>query len=729
MRTARSGALSQETCPEATEHASSRIEDGRGSRRRFPGPVSATRSCAGAGRFDTRAKDAVIESLLAPLLSVALVAPPATTGDSLARPVRTLPTVEVGAERARLDARRRMPAGSVTDVPVGRGNRALETAGELLQSTVGARVVTYGGLGAFSTLSLRGAAPGEVSVFLDGVPLTSAAHGVVNLADLPLAAVDRLEVYRGSAPLGFGAATPGGAVNLVSAEAADVRTLRVATGSFGTTSASGAWGGTRGAFSLLADAGYEGARGDFRFWNDNDTPFNPNDDHWSTRANDRYDASSALARLAWRPASPWHATLRAEGFHKAQGIPGRGAAQAPNPRLALDRGLLAFEGGRASASQEPALLLRAHTEDERSAFRDPEGELHLGRQDGTTRFADDGAGATLATPAAWRRLTAEAGFDAREETADPMPPTLGQRIPSQSTRETRSGTVGAQLHLLGERVVLHLARRWDRQQDRLRATLVGGVPYAADASRTLDAPQAGARVTLGRGFEARASTARSERAPEFSELFGDQAVVAANPKLLPETGNNWDAALAWGAAGPSWSAGADVAHFDSRIDDLIGYQPAAARTVRATNYSRARIRGDEATARVAWRGLAASANAAWTQALQDDPASIYFGRRLPLRPERQGAARLDARLGRWRVSADLLALGEDFLDPINYQRLAPRTLWGAAIARTIGVATLLLEGKNLTDERASDIAGYPIPGRSVYAALELRGRAARPETP
>ncbi len=723
MRIARSGALSQETCPEATNDAPSRNEGGRGSRR----PISRPRfrdPRAGAGRFDASAKDAVIELLTTTLLKGALAALAAgAPTDTLARPVRTLPAIEVTSERVRLDARRRMPTGAVSEVAVGAENRALATAAELLQSTVGARVVTYGGLGAFSTLSLRGAAPGQVSVFLDGVPLTSAAHGVVNLADLPLSAVDRLEVYRGTAPLGFGAATPGGAVNLVSVDAPRVRALSVGAGSFGTTTATATLGGTRGALALLGNAGYEGSDGDYRFWNDNDTPFNPYDDRTSVRINDRYDASHALARLAWRPGPLAHATLRAEGFHKAQGVPGRGAAQAPNPRLRLDRGLLALDAGRAAYGPLPGVTLRAHAQDERSHFRDTEGELHLGRQDATTRFADLGLGASLATPAAWRWLTGEAGLDARDEQARPAPPTLGQPTPARSRRATRSAEVTLQLHAPGERAVLQAARRWDRQQDDLHATLVGGVAYAAAARRTLDAPQLGARVALVRGLEARANWSRSERAPEFEELFGDQAIVAANPKLLPERGENWDAGLGWSAAGPAWSAAADWAHFASHVRDLIGYAPASARTVRATNWSRAEIEGDEVTARLAWRNLSASGSAAWTSARQTDPGNIWYGRRLPLRPERQAAARLDARVGRWRLSADVLDLGEDFLDPINFQRLPPRTLVGAAIARALGAATLTLECKNLGDRRVRDIAGYPLPGRSVFVAVALRDRS------
>ncbi len=679
----------------------------------------------------------MIESLLHILLPAALaaaapIAPAAAdtaARDTTPRAVRTLPAVRVDAERLRLDARRRMPTAAVSDLAVGADNRALETTAELLESSVGARVVTYGGLGAFSTLSLRGAAPGQVSVYLDGVPLTSAAHGVVDLADLPLSAVDRIEVYRGTAPLGFGAATPGGAVNLVSVDAPNARALRVAYGSFDTWTATGTAGGTRGPLSLLANAGYEGSRGDFRFHSDNDTPFNPGDDYEATRINDRYDASHALARLAWRGPRAWHAALRAEGFHKAQGIHGRGAAQAPNPRLALDRGLLALEAERAPAAAWPGFTLRAHAQDERSAFRDPEGELHLGRQDGASRFGDRGAEAGLATPAAWSRLSGTAGLSLRRETAHPMPPTLGQRTPSESRRETEGAELTLRLHALRERLVLQAGRRWDRQRDRVRATLVGGVPYAADAERTLNAPQLGARIALPRGLEARANWSKTSRAPEFGELFGDLAIVAPNPKLLPERAEGWDAALAWGASGAAWSAGAELGHFASHVRDLIGYQLAAARTVRAVNYSRVEIAGDELVAHARWRWLSASGSAAWTSARQTDAGNIWYGRRLPLHPERQSAARLDARLGAWRLSADVLDLGEDFLDPINFQRLAPRTLVGAAVARTLGALTLTLECKNLGDRRVSDVAGYPIPGRSVFAACELRGRPAADANP
>jgi iron complex outermembrane receptor protein len=596
----------------------------------------------------------------------------------------------------------------------------VEGVAELLQQSVGARVVQYGGLGAFSTLSLRGASPGQVSVFLDGMPLTSAAHGVVSLGDLPVSALDRLEVYRGLAPLGFGAATPGGAVNLVTVDAPRARDLHVAAGSFGTGEARGTFGGSRGALALLANAGWEGARGDYAFLDDNGTPFTTADDEVVRRLNNRFDAAHALARLAWTPRPLARATLRVEGFRKAQGVPGLSQVQAPNPRLALERGLVALEAARAPARALPGLLLRAHAQRERSHFRDPEGELHLGRQDGTTRLADQEASLAAASPAGWSALTAESGVAARGETADPAPASLGFNAPPESRRDTRSAWVTLQLHAPGDALVLHAARRWDRQRDRVRALPTVGAPYAADATRTLDAPQLGARARLVRGFEARANWTKAARAPELGELFGDQAVVGANPKLVPERGENWDATLAWSGAGAGWAAGGEWTRFASHERDLIAYVPSVARTFRAVNFSRAEIRGEEFTAHAVWRAATLSGSTGWTSALQTGSDNLYRGRRLPLRPARQAAARADVRIRAWRVAADVVYLGDDYRDAINFQRLPSRTFLGASLARTWGRLTWTAEGRNLGDRRVSDVAGYPLPGRSAFVSCDMR---------
>src|SRR5258706_9698613 len=100
--------------------------------------------------------------------------------------VLLLPEVRVDRERPLPEARRRLPTSFATELRMGTSGRAVETLSEVLNEAAGVHVDQYGGLGAFSTVSLRGAAAGQVTVYLDAVPLTPPAHGKVNLPDRPI---------------------------------------------------------------------------------------------------------------------------------------------------------------------------------------------------------------------------------------------------------------------------------------------------------------------------------------------------------------------------------------------------------------------------------------------------------------------------------------------------------------------------------------------------------------
>jgi iron complex outermembrane receptor protein len=699
------------------------------------------------GVFDSSAIDAVIDtravlliagllSLHTPFASAQAAVTAAAESDSarsstpapkpapqhapLPAPVRTLPAIEVSRERVLRDARRRAPTASVTDLRADAANRAVESLPELLSAAAGVRIVQYGGLGAFSTVSLRGAAPGQVSLFLDGVPITSAAHGVVDLSDLPLGAVERVEVYRGAAPLALGVPTPGGAVNLITAAGGEARVLRVAAGSFGTRITRGTYATSRGPWSLLAHAGYEGSRGDYAYRSDNGTPLNTSDDATLTRVNDRFDAFTALTRVAWTPRPAVRASVREEFFRKSQGVPGLGNVPARNPSLAFARAITVGEVALGVEPQWPTATVRGDFGLERSRFRDTGGQLGYGVQDTDTHDRSSGVTLELASPAGWRRITAGAGTSARRERETAPPLTQGQPTPPESHRDTQSAWLVLQAHIAGDRLLLHAGRRWDAQDDHLRTTGAGGLLRVSDAARTLDAPQVGARIQLPRALELRANWSKTARAPEFVELFGDQAATAGNPQLKPEHSEGWDAGGSWSVRAGQWRGALDWSHHESHPRELIVFQRYSQSSVRARNVARAELRGEETSARVLWRSLAASGSMSWLSALETAAASLYYGRRLPQRPMRSAYARLDARAGAWRVAADVQYLSDDFLDPINFRRAPSRTLTGASLSRALGGVRVTLEGKNLGDVRAQDLAGFPLPGRSVFVACETR---------
>ena len=74
-------------------------------------------------------------------------------------------------------------------------------AAEVLRGLPGLTVIDAGGFGALSTASIRGATSAQTPVYLAGVRLNDDVGGTADLSTVPLWMVDRVEVYRGHAPV------------------------------------------------------------------------------------------------------------------------------------------------------------------------------------------------------------------------------------------------------------------------------------------------------------------------------------------------------------------------------------------------------------------------------------------------------------------------------------------------------------------------------------------------
>lgn len=661
---------------------------------------------------------------------------PAATPDAaqrarLADSVTVLPGVQVERERVLSQARRMLPTAFVTDLRANASTRALESVSELLSQAVGVRVTQYGGLGSFSTVSLRGAAPGQVTIFLDGVPLTSAAHGVVSLGDLPATAIERVEIFRGLGPLSLGVASPGGAINLVTVSAPGLREIHLASGSFGTWEGRGSAGFERGPLGLLLHAGYQGSAGGYRYLDDNATEYTATDDSIKTRLNNRFDSWSALGSLTWQPRRDLRLRVREEIFHKVQGLPGLGADPALATRLSFLRALSLLEATREAAGLAPRVTLRLSADRERSRFRDmrlaDRGELGMSRHDTDERSGAERLALSFAwaRPAPWLALECAGSLGRERAEARDAADALADPPPSQ--RYARGAMMGLQLRPADGRLVLHAARRWDRIEDHLRSLVVGGALSSSDVARVLDSPQLGARLELGRGLEVRANWARANRAPGFVELFGDQGSVTGNPALRPESAENRDLGAAWRGRLGAREGAVEWTRFRSDARDLVVFVKNSANSMKAQNFSRARIRGEECSARLELpRQLLLTAAWSWQSAINEGPLPAFWvGKRLPGRPSRQGRARLEWRgEGRagLRAGAELELIGDNLLDPYNLQRVAERRLAGASLSAAPFPAALrlTLEGKNLLDDRAVDVGGFPLPGRSVFLGCTWR---------
>ena len=88
------------------------------------------------------------------------------------------------------------------------------TLDDVVGRTAGVKVRTEGGAGSDFDLSINGMSGNSVRYFIDGVPADIKGSGV-NLANLPVSLVNRVEVYKGVVPAFLGTDALGGAVNIV----------------------------------------------------------------------------------------------------------------------------------------------------------------------------------------------------------------------------------------------------------------------------------------------------------------------------------------------------------------------------------------------------------------------------------------------------------------------------------------------------------------------------------
>jgi len=76
----------------------------------------------------------------------------------------------------------------------------VDTVADVLSDAAGVTVRRLGGPATWSILSIRGSSANEVQMYLDGIPLSRARNETVNLSNLPLDSLERIEVYRGTTP-------------------------------------------------------------------------------------------------------------------------------------------------------------------------------------------------------------------------------------------------------------------------------------------------------------------------------------------------------------------------------------------------------------------------------------------------------------------------------------------------------------------------------------------------
>ncbi len=590
------------------------------------------------------------------------------------------------------------------------------TLPDVLAEATGVQVKRLGGLGAFSTLSLRGSSADQVEVYLDGILLNAAFGGGVDLGNLPLAHVGQIEVYRGAGARGNGL---GGAVHVRTrpTHAQWRHDVRGSWGAFDTRLMSGMIAGGLGRSEFLAVADYAQSDNDFGFLDDNGTEYNADDDVWARRRNNHHRSLNLLGK--WRRALGENSdlSLHETMYWKDQGMPGISNNQSRNARLGAFRTMTEITYENRALARGMGTRQSFYVTHTRERFRDPDGEVGVGRQDNDYRTRTYGWRGRIRT-VLLSRCDVSAATSVRRESY--VPTTRIRSIANffDSRRWVSSARAGVDISLPGKSGVWSLSA----EHRHIRSSYTGANPFdfsplAPDSANTrnLTSVRTGVRLDLTSRLAFKANAGRVFRIPSFFELFGDRGGVVGNVNLRPECGLAFDGGLRW-SGGPT---SLEFAVFDHRYEDLIQFVHTSQATSRPVNIGSARVYGIEISAqRRLGRYVNLSGNYTYQNARNRSEIPYLTGNVLPNRPPHALFARATAQLGRFTAAYDYSLEDGSFLDQSNRRPLSSRHIHNAGVKLNTGRRFQIgMEAKNIFGAQIADTWGYPLPGRAFFVSV------------
>lgn len=646
-------------------------------------------------------------------------------------PPLQLAPVEVKAQRLGVEQITRETSAFATVLDTSDATSKLHSVADVLNESVGVQVRRFGGLGAFSTVSIRGSTAEQVEVYLDNVLLNRANAGLVDLGNVPLDNVERIEVYRGFAPLQLGAGSIGGAIHLVTRPVAGATTnsLSLSYGSFDTRKITLYRSQGFERFGYVGLFNYTETLGNFTFLGDNGTPLNVLDDAVVKRRNNGF-RSFNLNLKGEALLGGWQFTLSNDVYTKEQGVPGQGSNQSDTARFdnLRDVALLRVEKKGAPWSTTDVAFQLAYTWN-RERFSDIEGRIGVGAQDlrsTTNTYTANGLLTWYLEP--WNQ-TVGVLLEGRYETfrnVNLLPELRGQEAQSGPFQQRRHFVAAVQdeIRLLQDTLSLRPLLRYELvDSDFGTDPTFRSLPLntARKAQESLVNASFGAKYKLTSWLDLKGNVGRFTRVPTLFELFGDRGPTLGNPALIPERSLNWDAGFVLEL--PRWRwldrVYIEYAYFGSKANDLIVFVQNSQNTARAENIGAARIDGHE----VSWSATALQhirlfGNYTYQDA-RDTSNTVRGGNTVPGRPRHELHQGLELFVPQGKLTYEFDYIAKNFLGA-DVLVVESRLLHNISLtALPLGPRLkLTFEVKNLTDNQIADVRGFPLPGRSFFGTVE-----------
>ncbi|MCB1314932.1 MAG: TonB-dependent receptor plug domain-containing protein, partial [Leptospiraceae bacterium] len=547
------------------------------------------------------------------------------------------------------------PAGSASRINTDAYRGRAVGLDEMIERNSGVRVRRYGGLGSYSTISIRGSNANQVNVYLDGIPLNNAQSGEVNLADLNIDGIGQIDVYRSGAPGEFSSAI-GGAVNLIpgSGEETPAGTrLEAGGGSFRTYRLSAAnWGQSDDeVWKWSASGAYQKSDQDYHFHNDNGTPeLNQMDDFDDVRRNAQFRDTGLTGFVSYQPGSTEFKLLN-DYKYRLHGVPGPASNQTDKTTREYIRNTTGLATDTPGLfTEEFRLKSRAYYTGAGEEFYDPMQEFSTGSPDSSSRWQSYGAHLMPELYLLDYYQVLRFFLGTERETYRRTERNRNHIELETQPRKFRSHN---SVHLVDEisffdrRLIFLPGIRYERFVDRFNDTDLL-LRYTNNPRDILQENKNKSEFTNYEGglrwvFLRRKPTdvfikafaASAGRMPTFFELFGERGSVQGNVDLVPEKSRTYEFGPGFSIQDSRLQAEFQLTGFYKEVRDLILFVPNSQFSLRPDNIDRATISGAEIESRLTLYTLPElrlAGNYTYQRAINTCYVEYLEGNYLPLQP-------------------------------------------------------------------------------------------------
>ncbi|MBN1847669.1 MAG: TonB-dependent receptor [Deltaproteobacteria bacterium] len=602
----------------------------------------------------------------------------------------------------------------------------IEELPELIEKETGVQVRQTGGLGSFSTVSLRGSTSDQVMVFIDGILLNDASGGAVDLSTIALGDVEAIEIYKGATPGNLGNSSIGGAIN--------IRTLRsekkphaaasVGYGSFNTKEARGYLCHKPNEWDYLVSLDAFAGDNDFEITNNNGTPLNNEDDRVETRNNAQFDQFNALGKFGYDLSKNSRLQFLTQWFSKDQGLPSWNNSPVTTASLETERNVNTL---RYTHDDIQGSSLNFSTSLDYSKkvemYDDTHGSIGLGNQ--KAKYATSRYGGNIYLE--WLAVTQTLSLllDAHHEDYGVENLLMYER-PSNSTRDSYSASIQDTFYLFEDSLTLTPAVRYSLISDYLENTVdVWGEPGDSTShDKDYFSPQMGIKYHPVIWLVFKSNLGKYFRIPHFYELSGDRGFLVGNPDLLPEEGMNFDIGGEINAIfNTNWlqSLSMSGTYFQSDVDNLISIAYDARGIGQAVNIPGAKIQGFEVGMKIdllKYFKIIGNATLQDTKNLNENRA--FNNKNLPGRWGQTYMGRIEAVHKSFKIFTEYIYNMDLYYDTANLLKAKDQEKLNAGLSVQIDPFLITLDIKNIQDRKHEDFNGYPSPGRSVFLMLTYK---------